>query len=329
MAVDSSQALLSSSISTSGSTTTLRFTRKLSNGGAVPVAETIYANAIWAMGTGTTLADHGSTNRGGFVLPVTSAAALPQTGVVAVPASSTVALPTSSPSGSGAAAPPPPVNLNAVTNVITSVSFKATFPALAAATFLGDPGAVSALKSSLKAAVATLAGTAATGGAISIAALYPGSLVAEVAVAFPPTVKWSVPTALQAYLAANPALPSAAFPASVGAAAVSGVGVSSVAPGPPCAASALGYACSLAVTPSLTLHWNLTVFAASPLVDELSVALVAPAGRWLSLGFTSRAGSMVTSDAVVGWVDATGGHVGAYKLSGYSLSAVRPGEALL
>ena len=50
---------------------------------------------------------------------------------------------------------------------------------------------------------------------------------------------------------------------------------------------------------------------------------MAPAGKWLSLGFPSSSGSMAPSDAVIGWVDAVGGHVGAYKLSGYSPSMVR------
>ena len=337
VALDPSQTLLSSSISTSGSTTTLLFRRKLNNGGAVPIAESAFANAIWALGTGTTLADHGPLNRGGFVLPVTSAAGTPPAGVMAAPAPLTVAsVPSSAPSSPAPLAPsfgvalppppPPPVVISAVTNVITAVSFKATFPALAAASFLADSGAVSALKLALTTVVSNLTrGVTATSGAATVAALYSGSVVAEVAIAFPPTVKWSVPTSLQAYLATNPALPASAFPASVGAASVSGAGVSSVTPGPACAASTLGYACQLAVTPALTVHWNLTVYAASQLVDELSVAVVAPAGTWVSLGFTSSAGSMVASDAVIGWVDAaSGGHVGAYRLSGYSQSEVRP-----
>ena len=80
VAADPAQSLLSSSLSTSGSTTTLRFTRKLNNGGAVPVASTASVAAVWALGQGAALADHGpsTANRGDFVFPATSAATVPR-----------------------------------------------------------------------------------------------------------------------------------------------------------------------------------------------------------------------------------------------------------
>ena len=213
---------------------------------------------------------------------------------------------------------------NAVSGVIAVVSFTATFASAAGASLLADAAATASLTTALRAAVGSVGGAAAAGAVVTVAALYPGSsLVAELAVAFPATATWGASSALKAALTAAPTLPAASFAASVGAGAITAIATSSVTPGPACVASTLGYACSLAVTPSLTVHWNLTVFAASPLVDELSVALVAPAFTWLSIGFPSSSGTMAPADAVIGLVGASGGLAGSYQMSGYLTSMVR------
>ena len=117
MALDPSQTLLSSSISTSGSTTTLLFRRKLNNGGAVPIAESASVNAVWALGLSPVLADHGpsAANRGSFVLPVTSAAMAPDAGTVAtVSSSSAIQAPVTASAFQAPPSPPPPVSGGAV-----------------------------------------------------------------------------------------------------------------------------------------------------------------------------------------------------------------------
>ena len=108
MAADPAQSLLSSSLSTSGSTTTLRFTRKLNNGGTVPVASTASVAAVWALGQGAALADHGpsTANRGDFVFPVTSAATVPTADSTAAVASSSAVQAAASPSVFQAPSPP-------------------------------------------------------------------------------------------------------------------------------------------------------------------------------------------------------------------------------
>ena len=88
-----------------------------------------------------------------------------------------------------------------------------------------------------------------------------------------------------------------------------------------CPASTLGYACSLAASPGVVIHYSYTASSAAS-GGNLSMAavftLAGASSSWIAVSVAGSAGQMVPADAVASNGDA----VGAYRISGCGVARV-------